>query len=304
MRVSLITTGEMEFRGLAAGLKRMFPAHDFYAEPMTPGRPFHGFTGSTVRPLGPSDPPGTAASLIRAALGTVAAASAPGPDADLSIVLEDLELVNKGNEATVVDHVRDSATRLVHSVGTAADPAFVLGLLRERVSFHLAVPMPESWFFGDPSALATEVPSAHLPPRLAANRDLEDFLTDDPAFLTDDGSGCSNWIAGGSKPFRSPRWLIARRVEHPKAYLTWLTRDPGSGDCSRYKETKEGVRLLGRMGWSTVLGDPSSFAYLRSLVRDLESALGTTAVGVPSGGVEAMLTSVAQARSNPILRNL
>jgi hypothetical protein len=304
MRVSLITTGEMEFRGLAASLKRLFPDHDFYAEPMTPGRPFHGFTGARVRPLAANDPPGISAQLLRAALGTVAAPGASPPDADLSIVVEDLELVNKGNEATVVNHVRDSATRLVQEMGSASNPVVVRGLLRERVSFHLAVPMPESWFFGDLSALATEVQSQHLPPVLAANRDLEDFLAVDPAFLADNGSGCSTWIAGGSKPFRSPRWLIARRAEHPKAYLAWLTRDPMSGDCSRYKETKEGVRLLGRMCWSTVLGNLSGFAYLRALVRDLESALGTTAVGVGPGGVEAVLTRVGNSRPNPILRNL
>jgi hypothetical protein len=304
MRVSLITTGEMEFQGLAFGLKQMFPAHDFYAEPMTPGRPFHGFTGSTVRPIGPSDPQGKAASLIRAALGTVTAANATGPDADLSIVLEDLELVNKGNEATVVEHVRDSVTRLVHSVGTAADPAVVLRLLRERVSFHLAVPMPESWFFGDPDGLAAEVPASRLPPLLAEGRDPEDFLTDDPAYLSDDCSACARWIGLGSPARRKPKWLTDRRDEHPKAYLAWLMRDPAHANCAFYAESQEGKRLLKQLGWPSVLGNPNTYAYLRSLVRDLESALGVTASGVPTGGLEAVLTSVTHTRPNPILRNL
>jgi hypothetical protein len=305
MRVSLITTGMMEFRGLACGLKRMFPDHDFYSEPWVPGKPFRGFTASRVQPLQPGHQSGLQAErLVRAALGTVMPSSASEPAADFAVVLEDLELANTGNEPIVVNHVRAAAQMVAQGLRPPANQTTVRGLLRNRVSFHLAVPMPESWFFGDFKALATEVPQAHMPP-VVAHTDPEMFNTYDPAYLADTGAGCTRWIGAGSKPSRRPPWLIARRAEHPKAYLQWLCRDPGAGDCMRYKETQEGRRLLAcKLTWSTVLRDPATFTYLRSLVRDLEAALGTAARGVPAGGAVAPLTSVTHARTNPVLRNI
>jgi hypothetical protein len=71
MRVALITTGRMELLALPGALKAMFPAHEFVAEPHRPGEPFSGFTCKPVRALSPSDPPGRAVELIRAALGTI-----------------------------------------------------------------------------------------------------------------------------------------------------------------------------------------------------------------------------------------
>jgi hypothetical protein len=176
--------------------------------------------------------------------------------------------------------------------------------MRTKLSFHLAAPMPESWFFGDAVALATEVPPPRLPPLLMTGRDLEDFLTDDPAYDAATAAYCTAWVAAHSPSRWKPHWLSARRAEHPKAYLGWLLRDPSAGKCCRYMETKEGVRLLKRIDWGTVLANPAWFTYARAFVRDLESALGVPALGVPAGGVEAPLTSVHTVRANPILRNL
>jgi hypothetical protein len=158
MRVSLITTGIMEFRGLSAALQKIFPSHEFHMEPDTPGKPFHGFTSARVRLLSPNDPPGGAGRMLRAALGTVVPPDATTPASDLACILEDLEIVNKANEAVLIEHLRESARRVISMVGPAGDPAKVANALREKVSFHLAVPMPESWFFGDLAALKTEVP--------------------------------------------------------------------------------------------------------------------------------------------------
>jgi hypothetical protein len=52
-------------------------------------------------------------------------------------------------------------------------------------------------------------------------------------------------------------------------------------------ESQEGVRILERLDWSTVLATPTWFPYLRALVRDLESTLGPPAFGIAAGGNEA-----------------
>lgn len=303
MRVSLITTGAMELLGLADMLKQLFPAHEFYAEPSSPGVPFNGFTSAKVQLLGPTDPPGKAALLVRAALGTLVVSAGERP-ADLSVILEDVELLNKGAERTIIEHLHQSANRVLGELRPPADPVAVRALMRTRISFHLAAPMPESWFFGDVAALEPEVPPARLPPRVTPGQDLEDFLTADPAYAADTGASCTAWIAAGSPSVRRPPWLISRRTEHPKAYLAWLLRDPSAADSTRYKESREGVRLLKRLEWGRVLTNPDWFTYARALIRDLEAALGVRAVGVPAGGVEAPLTSLYTVRAAPILRNL
>ncbi len=302
MRISLITTGEMEFRGLANALQRLFPAHAFDVEPDTPGKPFHGFTSCRVQPLTPQDPPGHAVRMLRAALGTVVRANATTPASDLAIVVDDLEIVNKTNEAVLLDHVRESAQWLIGSVGPATDPAVVAKRLREQISFHLAAPMMESWFFGDMSALQTEVPAAYWPPRITANRDPEDFLTDDLAYENDTGAACAATTQSSRRP--RPFWLKPDRREHPKAYMKWLLRNPNLAYCSSYMESQEGVRILGRLDWSTLLATPTWFPYLRALVHDLESALGPPAFDIAAGGTEASWTSISQPRTNPVLRNL
>lgn len=304
MRVSLITTGQMELLGLPAMLTALFPGQQFFAEPYSPKKPHHGFTSSTVRPLQPNDPPGNAAKLLTAALGTLVPETQGSPaDADLAVILEDVELCNKGNEAVVTEHMRESARRWLAS-RSGADRARLGALMKDKVSFHLAAPMPESWFFGDLAALATEVPAAHLPPRLMDGRDLEDFLTDDAAYDADVAASGAAGVAGGSRPNRRRPWACTRPKEHPKAYLAWLLRDTSLADGSSYKESQEGVRLLSRLDWGAVLSNLSWFGYARALIRDLESALGVSARGVPAEGVEAPLTSVRARPDAHVLRNL
>ncbi|MBK7758738.1 MAG: hypothetical protein IPI35_20540 [Deltaproteobacteria bacterium] len=102
-----------------------------------------------------------------------------------------------------------------------------------------------------------------------------------------------------------PPWAHHTTSRAPQGVASaWLLRDPPVADSSRYKESKEGVRLLKRLDWGTVLANPDWFTYARALIRDLESALGVPALGVPAGGVEAPLTSVHTVRATPILRNL
>lgn len=308
MRISLITTGDMELLGLAAALKRLFPAHEFHA-PIgrlngIQEKPFDGFTSSTVNLLSNNDPPGKAAKLLGIALGMLKASGEPTPVSDFALILEDVELANIGNESIIVEHVRQSAQLVLESVRPPGDPSEIRRLLRERISFHLAAPMPESWFFGDLAGLATEVSQDRLPPYLSAGRDPEKFLTDDPAYASATETGCPKWIADGRKSARKPYWLKEQREKHPKAYLAWLLRRPEMADCTCYKETKEGMRLLSALDWPTVLAIPGWYPYLRAMIRDLEAALGVAAVGVPVGGDEAPLTSISHLPPDPLLRNI
>lgn len=300
MRVSLITTGVMEFRGLPGALRRLFPDHEFHVEPDAPGKPFDGFTSAKVLPLSPGDPTGKAVVMLRAALGALIRSDATTPVSDLAVLVEDLELCNRGNEDIVIEHVRQSARRTLQSIGPAGDPSLAAKLMRERISFHLAVPMPESWFFGDLAALKTEVPEASWPPVFDSSRDPEDFLTNDPRYLADDGAACAQLVARG----KSPDWTKPGRSEHPKRYIRWLMRDPTTAECTRYKEQHEGVRLLGKIDWPGVLANGTWFPHLRALVRDLEATLGPSPCGLPPGGTEAPRTSLSALPSDPVLRNL
>jgi len=318
MRVSLITTGHMEMRALPNALKALFPDHEFIAEQLESNKPFSGFTSERVRALSPADPPGKAAKLVRSALGTVVAEDERTQPCDLAVILEDLEVANRGNEAVLIEHVRQSALRVLdeqwpNQPRPLAGREFVRRRLREHVSFHLAVPMPESWFFGDPAVLPDAgVPDHHLPPLLAPDRDPEDFLTEDPAYEKDDGSECQAWVHQGRRTEQEhrPPWLADlypvtdRRRKHPKWYLAWLARHPSQANCTCYSAGRQGVRALRRLNWSTVLTKATWFSYLRAFIRDLEAALDTSAIGVPATGDEAPLTSIGQLPSDPILRNL
>jgi hypothetical protein len=302
MRVAVVTTGQMERLALASALQRLFPDHVFETLERIPGMPFDGFTSVTVRPVNASDRPGAAANLIRAALGALVPETTTTKPVDHVVILDDLELVNSGNESVVIEHLRASARRVIADLRAPADEAKVSLLLQTRVSFHLAAPMPESWFFGDLEALKTELDPDRPPPMLHPGRDPEQFLTNDPAYVADDGSACRGPLPG-RRPRRVP-WLVPRREEHPKLYLCWLLRDPAAENCHWYKETQEGVRLLNSLQWSTVLEDPEAFTFLRALVRDLEGVLGPASDTIPAGGAEAHWTALSTPRADPVLRNL
>ncbi len=295
MRVALVTTGKMELLGLPSALKLLFPEHTFLSEESRPGEPFPGFTSKRVVLPQEDGGVGHAGKLVEAALGTIV------EGADRAIILEDLELINQGNEQAVVDHLRAEIGRFLQK---PALPATAAERLRAQVSFHLAVPMVESWLFGDPQGpIHAGVPTSRLPPRLVPGRDPECFLTEDPAYCVDDGDGCEAWQRAGRPPHNEPKWLkTRRRVEHPKAYLSWLARHPSQGDCSGYHEAKQGKRALQKLNWNSVLQNPDWFKYLRSMVRDLELSLGSATVS--TGGQLARLTDPTLSRPAPLLRNL
>jgi len=63
--------------------------------------------------------------------------------------------------------------------------------LKEKVSFHLIVPMAEAWLFGERSTLE----AAGMPPSAAPvcpKGDLETFHVDDPAYVAADAWSLRN----------------------------------------------------------------------------------------------------------------
>lgn len=309
MRVALIPTGRMEILGLPLLLDRVFPGHTFQAigrdwgSPSSTREPFRGFTSRTVI-LPDALEWDSLRDLVEAC---VAVLQSGGREVfDYAVVLEDLELANRANPSAVTDAFSSAVRQHLARVPQRTQ-AILAPILRDRCSFHLAVPMTESWFFGDPGGLTNaSVPATHLPPRLKPTIDPEDFQTDDTDYSADTGQHCTAWIAmpeRKSKKIR-PFWLMTGREYHPKAYISWLCRRPEPNSCSSYDPTNGGRKALANLDLPQVLSQSTNFPYLRSFIADLADSLGAWPVGVPQAGNLAPLTSIHTSRTNPVLRNL
>lgn len=271
MKIGVITTGRAELKGLHHALELLFPGHDFRPIPkIRPDTPYDGFTSAEIDPTTPVDLDSNAGRLVRAV-----AAALEGHDRVL--LLDDLELVNAGRTAAVIRYLRDHVKEYIERFAREYGPMEARSLaekLRQSASFHLAVPMIESWFFADPSAL--ERMHVTVAPALEPGKDPEEFLTRDSAYDDDDLSGCTNWHAitdPKKKKSCSPEWDRDERQKHPKAYLAWLMKDPGDKRCSRYRETEHGVAALKDLDWQRALARPEHCAHLRAMVFDLSIAL-------------------------------
>jgi hypothetical protein len=194
-----------------------------------------------------------------------------------------------------------------------ADKAELARELRERASFHLAVPMTEAWFFADARSVARNGVPADRLPRLLSSVDPESFETADLAYSADDGAACA-MIADRNRRRRESRrapWLLAPQPEvpwfvrerHPKAYLQWLCRDPDDNWCPSWSESKAGAEALRSLDWNAVLANPGHCTYARALVDDLADALGEPRPFV-DGGLLAPLTARKPRRQAAVLRNL
>jgi hypothetical protein len=307
MRVAILPTGRMELRGAPVALKALFPTHDFYgiAEIATDSKPFSSFT-SSGKPLEPNAPNGEVDEIVQ----QMAAELVPGRRGcapDLLIVLEDLELANRHQPEVVVQVFRAATVRHVAKL-QSSDPNLavrVTAALQWKASFHLATPMIEAWLFADPNGPCNAgVPEDRLPPNWESARDPEDFLTRDPAYLTDDCSACTAWHALPPRRAKDhkPGWCKEQREVHPKSFLAWLCRDPAKKNCSRYRETHEGANALELLDWAAALRCPEHCTYLRALVEDLADGLGET-LALPVGNVSPH-TSHRARRQSPTLRNI
>ncbi len=309
MRVALIPTGRMELLGLPKLLERLFPAHAFqslgrdWGSPLSSKEPLHGFTSRPVRL-----PDALEWDSLRELVLTCVAALQPGglQTFDCCVVLEDLELANRTQPGVVTRAFSEAVARHLLDVPPRTR-AILRPLFRERCSFHLAVPMTESWFFGDPAALQNaSVPVSRLPSLLQPSTDPEAFQTADPTYSADTSAHCTAWLAQSARRRSKsrPQWMLEGREHHPKAYISWLCRRPESRNCTSYGPTSGGKRALQKLDLTVVLNNNTHFTYLRALIADLADALGAWPTGVPQQGVQAPLTSIHTLSPSPVLRNL
>jgi hypothetical protein len=278
-RVQLIVTGRQEEEALHLSLKALFGRD--VADFLPPLRA-DGFTSKDLSI--PPREPGVKTHADKLAAELVAMVEPGGADrneADLIIVVEDLELFETQPPVFVVEYFRDAVRRHVETFRWKSDKGRVWGELQRRCSFHLMVPMPEAYFFGEPAALrrakATGAPSlfderAH---------DIEQFSVDDARFL--------------SPPPPSAPWKPNPR--HPKHYVRYLC-DPSGQVRRAYRETHEGKAALEILDWRMVLGDASHGCFARSFLHDVADALG---IEPP---VEGGLAEVTERRTNGLLRNV
>ncbi len=269
-RVALIPTGVMELEGLAASLDAFFEGrHDFVCVPKTPdapgvrATPFSGFTSNGVIPESANEPDSAVRLLVDALAQEVYPRERRGrsvrPAADLAIVIDDLELENEGDHGEVSRTFRTAIERHIETARAPTDRADLRACLRRHASFHLAVVMAESWFFADPKGIELNRVPVERCARTLPGVDPERFETDDPDYVSDDGSACEEILRAVANPRKKPQykrapWVMSFdaefpfrvRARHPKHYLEWLCRDPRDRRCTAWREREIGAVALSK----------------------------------------------------------
>lgn len=306
MLVKLIPTGRAELLGLAACLQPIFPTHTFECvrggvDEQDRPLPFDSFTSSRIKA---PDKPGTVLGRLVQQLASEVCPGRAGKPADLAILIDDLELANADQPGIVIEAVRNAVKQHLKTLSSSKMAERVEQALLQKASFHLAVPMIEAWFFADIEVLPRAgVPAERLPPRLREDIDPEQFECDDSIFENDPGSQCTKLAERnrrmGKRKAEVPPWIIPNRKYHPKAYLSWLFRDPNHDRCSAYRESEHGVAALKALRWSEVLSHENYCTFARALINDLAEALGPPALPLPQGQCQKLVSRPAH-----VLRNI
>lgn len=305
MKVALLPTGRTEWYGLPEALQRLYPGHEFYALPDETGfrstGPFGGFTSNPLSQRNEDDAeylPENATDLVGRAAQEALGDGPHREAADAVMVLDDLELANRHQPDRVTRVFRKAVER--HLVGLQGSRTRTAKALKQRVSFHLVVPMIEAWLFGDPAALVTAGVPAGVSPMV--DSDLESYRTSDPAYLAAAETDCPCWIETERPRKHRPKWLVPGREHHPKGYLQWLCIDGRLKNCTTYSESDSGARALAALDWSGLLARPiEQVRYLRAFLADLAEALNEPPV------VEAKPAPATSLHARPsanVLRNL
>lgn len=325
MKIALIPTGVMELAGLAKSLERCFgDEHQFVAIPLVsaaPGvqvKPFAGFTSDGVVRARADEETSAVRQLAEELALQVYPRTRRGraePAADLAIVVDDLELENVGAEHVVTETFRAAVERQVAATD-AADRPELLRCLRAHGSFHIISVMAESWFFADPNGMALNRVPPTRPARMVAGIDPERFETDEPEYLSDDGSLCAGLIAevrrrGKLAQYKRAPWVTVEdvryphrtRAKHPKHYLEWLCRAAADKRCTAWREVAVGGDALKQLDWTSVLSNPQHCGFARSFIEDIASALGVPTPGAIGARHEA-LTRLRTPGLRSVLRNL
>lgn len=301
-RVAIVPTGEMEQRGLPAALSSLFPCHDFISVPASPCSSFTSdASGTASLPQQRLPKPSVAERLVQQA-AFACAGGRRGGAADFAIIIDDLEVPNLEQPDVVVDHMRQAARHHVDRIReidriSAEETA---GILKDRVSFHLASPMIEAWLLADPGGAKRA--GAHprlLPPQLEPHCDPEFLRIVDACFLHDEGGYLPDNV--------KPAWLKKSNVRphHAKAYLSWLCLDPEVRGATRYQESGTGAAALGGLNWPAVFPDATPrMPFLSALINDLSAALGVQPQGLPPTLTGAQLTCISRRPREHVLRNL
>lgn len=304
MRVALLATGKTELLGLPEALMRLFPGHSFQAVwDLHEQRPYPSFTSNRLpSPPAPASP--ALDKLVEEAAARVDPRF-PGRD-DFVLLLDDLELVNQDQPHVVIQALRDAVARHLNQrySADAIRSGEIRAALASRVSFHLAAPMIESWFFANTNGpfRAGVAPNT---PILIRNGDQEQFESTDQGYLQATESACPTWCKNGRKRGDRPKWLgDPPREKHPKGYLQWLMKDASSKTCTCYNEAKEGTEALRQIDWAELLKHPKRSTYARALVADLSDALGQAPTIPNWQGEQAGITSRATKRPSRCLRNI
>ncbi|MCX7110406.1 MAG: hypothetical protein NTX45_09810 [Proteobacteria bacterium] len=307
MRIAILPTGRMEWEALPQTLQSLFPHHEFYSLPTETeiesygeDFPAHSFTSCDVTKL--SGKANKADKLIeRAAAEAIGDSKRDRKAADMVIILDDLEIINLHQASAVVEVVREASQRFLDQFLNESNRRDRYAVaLKNKVSFHLAKPMIESWLFSDWENLKNACKPTGTA-KLKEGVDPECFLTNDPVYETDTGANCNKWIEKKRKD-HIPQWIKAgdHRNIHPKAYLSWLCIKSDEKNCSSYSETDGGVNALKCLEWVKLFQNQNHACYARSMIQDIANAINEDN---PFPGMTALETNLLDVRQR-ILRNL
>jgi hypothetical protein len=275
-RIGLVLTGQAEAEGFAVALKRLWANADVSFEviakdPETRVHP--GFTSERIDPIRlerrarDAGGPPKVDELVQALAGALTKRR----PVDYAMVIDDLELVNRGNEANVLRAFREAVER----TGERRTPQ-MSERLRARGSIHLLDPMLEAYFFASARTLRKITAQS---PRLEPGRDCERLSVDsvESEYFSEALGECSR-RKGSGKPGAKERrcpWSgdPTLRREHPKKYLQYLCRGSEPEQyCTDYVETAQGSSALREIDWAEVFAHEAP--YLRALIEDVEAMVG------------------------------
>jgi hypothetical protein len=312
MRVSLIPTGQAELQGLASALQARYHEHDFVgvadeSRGSAGGsrQPYSGISSYRLGEDRVAHPPESAVELIGRSVQEALGDRDTRPS-DLVVILDDAELANADQPERMVAVMRSAVMRHIESIRVVRTRERTATVLREKVSFHIAMPMLEAWFFADPNALERAGVRPDAIPRFNEDWDPECFDVNDDGYLSALEGDCKAWSCLPAEKQRKlrPKWLGAgERKKHPKGYLQWLCIEPGDRKCTRYSEAECGATALAGIQWDLLLRGPRGrMRFLRAMVEDIDDGLGNEFGSI--GPVPTVVTSRSRDLRDCVLRNI
>jgi len=276
--IKLVVTGDLEKRALHDSLRRWFPhtKPDGEENLWLPPRKTHAATTSRLT-LG-AEPSRGMLSLARVVVTELwNPRSRASERPDLVVCVGDLEIANLDQPQVVIEQFRVSVEREIRrrDLGSTTEER-LRQRLRESCSFHLLIPMVESYFFGDQAALlrlgVAPATNTHL-----RSQDVELFETTDPSWLP----SCER--INIAKEARGEPWW--REQCHPKHYLEHLI----SRDTPKiYDEVADGAPAFESLDWSAVGRPEIALACVMALFEDfadwfeVTNPLGTLKAPAPT----------------------